>query len=59
VPGFIWEGATGARWNGDGVTPDEVVKADTRPDDGEDDQLGQTVERFAKRPSAAAVPKAA
>jgi len=59
VPGFIWEGSTGARWNGDGVTPDEVVKSDVRQDDGEDDQLGQTVERFAKRATAATVPKAA
>jgi len=59
VPGFIWEGSTGARWNGDGVTPDEVVKSDARTDDGEDDQLGQTVERFAKRAAAAPVPKAA
>jgi carboxyl-terminal processing protease len=59
VPGFVWEAATGARWNGDGVTPDEVVKSDARTDDGEDDQLGQTVERFAKRATAAPVPKAA
>jgi len=41
------------------VTPDEVVKSDARTDDGEDDQLGQTVERFSKRAAAAPVPKAA
>ena len=56
VPGFVWEASAGKRWNGDGVVPDEVVKTDTRPDDGEDEQLGQTVERFAKRTP---VPKAA
>jgi C-terminal processing protease CtpA/Prc len=37
VPGFIWEATTGTRWNGEGVTPDEVVKSDARTDDGEDD----------------------
>ena len=59
VPGFVWEASTGKRWNGDGVEPDEVVKTDTRPDDGEDEQLGQTLERFAKRPAPASAPKAA
>jgi carboxyl-terminal processing protease len=59
VPGFVWEAATGTRWNGEGVAPDEVVKADTRTDDDEDEQLGQAVERFAKRATASTVPKAA
>ena len=59
VPGYIWESAAGKRWNTDGLAPDHVVKADSRPGDGDDDQLKKTLDDFARAETAEAAPKAA
>lgn len=56
---FVWETAEGQRWNGDGVEPDRVIRADGKPDDAEADQLRKTLEEFEKNGSPAAPAKAA
>ncbi|HEX4825481.1 MAG TPA: S41 family peptidase [Candidatus Polarisedimenticolaceae bacterium] len=58
VPGYVWETMVGKRWNADGVTPDKVVKSDSRSD-GDDEQLRNTLEDFGKPESPEAAPKAA
>lgn len=59
VPAYIWETPAGKRWNGDGLAPDEVVRADSRPGDGTDEQLEETIQRFTKKGEPEAAAKAA
>lgn len=59
VPGYVWETASGKRWNADGLAPDKVVKNDGRRGEGDDDQLKKTLEDFGKTEAAETAPKAA
>jgi len=59
VPGYVWETMVGKRWNAEGIAPDKVVKSDTRPADGDDEQLKNTLDDFGKTETPEAAPKAA
>ena len=59
VPGYVWETASGKRWNADGLAPDKVVKNEGRRGEGDDDQLKKTLEDFGKTEAAETAPKAA
>jgi len=59
VPAYVWESPAGKRWNVDGLTPDKVIKAEGRRDDGDDEQLKKTLDDFGKADAAEAAPKAA
>lgn len=58
VPGYVWETASGTKWNGDGIDPDHTVKADARPEAAER-QLRRVIEDFSKVGAAKGLPKAA
>lgn len=58
VPSAVWEVAGGKRWNGDGIAPDRVIRAEGAADLAEKEQLRRALEEFSKA-VAEAKPKAA
>lgn len=58
VPSALWEAAGGKSWNGDGIAPDRVIRAEGAPEAAEKEQLRRALEEFSKT-TAEAKPKAA
>ena len=48
VPAYVWETASGRRWNEDGLTPDKVLRSGARTAAADDRQLQDAIEDFAK-----------
>ena len=59
IPTRVWETHAGKRWNGDGVVPDQLLRAEGGADDPEADQLKRAIELFTHPPAPEAKPKAA
>jgi len=52
VSALLWESVGGRSWNGDGVTPDRVLRPIGKPEDADEDQLRRAIEDLrAARPA--------
>ncbi|MBZ5640513.1 MAG: PDZ domain-containing protein [Acidobacteriia bacterium] len=59
VSALLWETAGGRGWNGDGVTPDKMLRPAGKPEDADEDQLKRALEDFRAAQSAEPLRKAA
>jgi carboxyl-terminal processing protease len=59
ISALVWETPAGEGWNGDGVEPDRIERAEGRPEDAESEQLRRVLDDFAKPQTVEAAPKAA
>jgi carboxyl-terminal processing protease len=52
VSALLWESVGGRGWNGDGVSPDRVLRPAGKPEDADEEQLKRAIEDFrAARPA--------
>ena len=59
ISASVWETASGARWNEDGLTPDTVVAVSGADEDDLAAQLGKALDLFVKATETAEAKKAA
>ncbi len=49
IPAFLWETAEGATWDGEGLTPDRVVRAEGKPEEADSEQLRRVIEELSRQ----------